>query len=178
MKTSQKAGLLYDANTVTGILSGNTLIAKPVSGHIVIYYGGWTFDQLRRFPAGEKHISREYRFDNMFRVVAPGYYRLLLPVPESSNKDWGEQFAHLGSLDRWQPAPIVIVATALVVHLAKTGKDLLDCGDNDYCRCADQSTGKVSYGFGLAVTNGRVRVCELRSTEYRPNLWLAACRKC
>jgi hypothetical protein len=106
----------------------------------------------------------------------PGYYRLLLPVPNSNQKTWTEQVDHLRSIgEAWLPAPVTVTVTALIVHLAETSVDLLR---NDFCRCAETLPG--GNRAGLMASPGRLHVSAYRALwDKRPHdrLWLSASKK-
>ena len=80
----------------------------------------------------------------------------------------------------WQPAPVCVAATALLVHLRQTGNDLLK---NDWCRCEEALSD--GYRAGLAVLDGRVLVRNgldiarnCLAAGHRGDLLLSAARKC
>ena len=116
-------------------------------GQIVIYYGGWELRFLRTCLAGRRYMQQGQRsYDDMKWVAESGYYRLLLPVPGSRNKRWDEQISLLRTIDEvWQPAPVAVTTTALVVHLAETGEDVLQ---GNFCRCAEGLSDDYRVGVG------------------------------
>jgi hypothetical protein len=64
----------------------------------VIYYGGWGLPFLRTCRAGKQHMRQDQIWYDKYEWKAePGYYRLLLPVPNSNAKTWAEQLAYLKS---------------------------------------------------------------------------------
>jgi len=102
-----------------------------------------------------------------------GYYRFLLPVPNSNRKNWSRQLRHLITIDAaCQTAPVCIAATALLVHLTETSNDLLK---NDWCRCAEALPDE--FRVVLHVHKGCVSVGS--DGDDRPNdgVWLSAAQK-
>lgn len=176
-KASHGTGITYDA-TATRILGLPAECSDPApetaDGEIVIYYGGWDLPALRTCTAGKKWMRQDQDwYDNKGWKAEPGYYRLLLPVPNSNRQRWGEQLQHLAGIDAaWQPAPICIAATALLAHLMETGQDLLR---NDWCRCAEPLPG--GFRAALTVLDGRVLVDYYWDDDPHVVLWLAASRK-
>jgi hypothetical protein len=176
MNATQTHGVVYDADDVSRILDRRSHpLREAAAGEIIIYYGGWNLHQLCTTPAGILHMAQHERFDDEKWQDDPGYYRLLLPVPDSNEKNLREQVAQLRTNHddaAWYPAPAAVVATALLVHLVTKGTDLLDRGS---CRCREmKGEGRVSIG----VVNGRVNsFCCWDNTRYG-NLWLAVAQKC
>jgi hypothetical protein len=179
MSTSTSVGhatpVVYSAATVTGVLGFPAGRAPAIpalyQGETVLWYGGWDLAALRTRDAGAQHLSRDRRFDEVGRPARPGYYRLLLPVPQSRRKTWREQFTHVQMLGGWQPAPLVLVATALLVHLALTGTDLLS---HTVCRCAEALPDHRHVGLGGL---GSVVVGAVGDGDRGERLGLAAVRK-
>jgi hypothetical protein len=116
--------------------------------------------------------GRNWYDDEGWRAEA-GYYRLLLPVPDSNWKNWNDQVAHLGTIDEaWQPAPVAVAATAFLVYLTVTGNDPLQ---NGWCRCAESFF--LGRRAGLTVNGGCVNVYCDWNDDRDSRLWLAASRK-
>lgn len=173
------SGIVYDAPTVSRILGlpveCNEPVPQAADGEIVVYYGGWDLKQLRTSAAGKKRMWQDQNWYEKYGWKAePGYYRLLLPVPNSNLKTWSDQLSHLASINTaWQPSPVCIAATALLVHLTETGNDLLK---NNWCRCMEA----LPRGFhaGLGVREGRVRVDDRYWDDYPSDyVFLGAARK-
>src|SRR5262249_406217 len=100
--TPESPGLLYDAAAVSRILGrpskSRDPVPKAVDGEIVVYYGGWDLKQLSGSPAGEKRMWQDQDWYEKYGWKAePGYYRLLLPVPNSNRKNWRGQLRYLAS---------------------------------------------------------------------------------
>lgn len=174
MNATQTHGVVYDANAVSRILDRRSnQIREAADGEIVIYYGGWNLHQLSTTPAGRMHMAQHDRFGDERWQADPGYYRLLLPVPDSNQKNWKDQIVHLRTnYAAWDPAAAAVVVTALLVHEITKGNDLLDRGS---CRCREESgDGRASIG----VCNGRVNVYSSWDDCRSGNLWLAVAQKC
>ncbi len=156
----KKPGIVYDAAAVSRILGLPCEISDPVpqakDGEIVVYYGGWNLKQLRNSVAGKELMLQVPESGERDKWKAdPGYYRLLLPVPDSNMKTWNEQLRHLATIDAaWRAAPVCVAVTALLVHSTVTGNDLLK-NDNWYL-CAEMPTSGCH--TVLAFFNGRVGV--------------------
>lgn len=172
-------GIVYDATAIARILGLPCECSEPVpqaaDGEIVVYYGGWDFDTLNLSPGGMKRMWDDQDLDPECQEWAaePGYYRLLLPVPNSNRKTWNDQISHLAGIDTaWKPAPICVSNTALVAHLIETGNNLLR---DDWCRCAEPLSG--GRHAELAVSNGRVYAISCRDDQSHDRIWLSAARK-
>jgi hypothetical protein len=172
-------GIEYSDRGVGEILGLPVASKEPIPdakvGEIVIYYGGWDLQMLRTCLGGRKYMSQDQDwYDDQNWTAEPGYYCLLLPVLGSNNKNRYEQFAYLRTIDdSWQPAPVSVAATALLVHLAAAGVDLLNGG---WCRCADRLPD--GNRVALDVVEGRVSVNDYWDAYRYENVWLAGCRKC
>ena len=171
-------GLVYDAASVSRILGLSCECSDPIPAfnddEIVIYYGGWSLAQLRASHVEQPCMWQQQNWYDDYKWRAePGYYRVLLRVPDSDCRDWNEQVGHLKMIDEaWQPAPVVVAVTALLVHLRQTGNDLLGGG---WCRCAESLPG---CHVALAVSNGLVLVNDERWDDRRcDGIWLSAARR-
>lgn len=177
MVTSERAGIVYDAAAITRILGLPAECSDPapeaLDGETVVYYGGWTLQELRSSKAGRARMWDQDWYDSYGWKAGPGYYRLLLPVPGSNRKTWEQQRRHMRELDEaWEPAPVCIAATGLLAHLAATGNDLLR---DDFCRCAE---ALPDGGHAvLTVYGGRVLVYDYWGGRRYDYLWLSAARK-
>jgi hypothetical protein len=151
----------------------NNRFSEPASGEVVVYYGGWTWRQLRTSRAGQMRLSQNVAYDVCGWRSDAGYYRLLLPVPGTNYKTRDQQLRHLACIDSvWQPAPICVVATAMLMHLTEHGKERME---GYRYRCAESLSGGCH--VELANLFGR---CEV-TYGYGPSsghVWLAASRKC
>lgn len=174
-----KNGLVYDAAAMSRILGFPAECSDPVpeaaEDEIVIYYGGWDLKTLRNSPAGQARMCQNDRYDGRQRSTDPAYYNVLLPVPASNGEEWSGQVILLRTAhEGWQPAPVCVAATALLVHLTETGNNVLK--DASY-RCAETvlGNGRVI----LAVRDGRVDLYDDADWPDRcfDDLWLAASRK-
>lgn len=171
-------GLVYDVAAMARILGLPCECSDPVpqaaDGEIVVYYGGWDLKTLRLSPAGKKRMWQDQDWYEKYGWKAePGYYRLFLPVPNSNRKNWSDQLRHLASIDTaWQPAPVCVANTALLVHLTETGNDLLR---SDWCRCAEALPGD-NYAV-LTVYDGRVDVDDYWDDDPYDYGWSSAARK-
>jgi hypothetical protein len=175
--TTNTTGIVYDAAAMSRILGLTCECSDPVpeaaEGEIVIYYGGWDLPTLRKSPAGQKRMWHQNWYDKKGWEAEPGYYRVLLRVPDSNDRDWSEHVNHLRTVNEaLQPAPVTVAATALLVHLTETGNDLLK---NDWSRCAEALPDDCRPN--LTVSKGRVVVSYDWDVNRRDFLWLAASRK-
>lgn len=169
--------IVYDATAVNRILSLPVKCGDPVpealDGEVVIFHGGWDLKTLRVSAAGKKRMwQNQDHYEKYGWKAEPGYYRLLLPVPNSNRKSWSDQLRHLASIaDAWLAAPICVAATALLVHLTETGNDLLR---NDWCRCTEPLPDGLH--AALTVLGGRVFVGDDWDGHPGDLLWLSAAR--
>ncbi|OGJ62656.1 hypothetical protein A3D12_03780 [Candidatus Peribacteria bacterium RIFCSPHIGHO2_02_FULL_55_24] len=136
----KQPGIVYDAAAVSRILGLPCESSDPVpqaeAGEIIIYYGGWDLKTLCLSPGGKKRMWQDQDdwYGKYEWKAESGYYRLLLPVPNSNRRTWDEQLRHLARIDTaWKPAPVCVAATALLIHLTETGNDLLE---DNWCRSA------------------------------------------
>lgn len=174
MTLSVRSGRVYDARAVGRIL-GLPTAGGPVPrlgpDETAVYYGGWDLPTLRDCPAGK---ARMWQTQDWYRcygwTAAPGYYRVLLPAPDSDRRSWYHQVRQLRALGpAWKPAPVCVAATALLVHLRETGCSLLQ---EDWCRCAEVLPGDARPV--LAVSDGRVAVQSYAAALPTSYLGLAA----
>lgn len=171
-------GIVYDATAVNRILGIPAECSDPVpqaaGGEIVVYYGGWDMQTLRLSPAGKKQMWQDQDwYDKYGWKAEPGYYRLLLPVPNSNRRNCSEQLRLLASINTsWEVAPVCVAATALLVHLTVTATDLLR---KDWCRCAEVLRG--GFRVVLFVYEGRVGLYSDWGEDSDEKLWVSAARK-
>lgn len=183
------SGIVYDSQAVSRVLGlpceCNDAPPQADDGEVIIY-SKWGLPPLRASTAGKKRMAQNQSwYDDMGLKANPGYYRVLLRVPYTRDngwKGWGLQMEELKRIgNEWQPAPIAVATTALLVHLTETGIDLLQ---NDWCRCAEPSGQKER--LALTVFKGRVEVCKLpdyacngplSDNGLGPYWWLAAAQK-
>ena len=151
-------GVSYDAATVGRTLGFSCECSEPVpkanDGEIVVYYGGWSLGDLVGTGKVVNHLSSERETWK----AEPGYYRVLLPVPDSNRKTWSQQAGDEDSMlvrqyDGWQPIPTPVGATALAVYLGISGEDLLK---GNFARC-DEALPDDRHA-ALCVDEGRVGV--------------------
>jgi hypothetical protein len=170
--------IVYDAAAVSRILGIPCECSDPVpeaaDGLIVIYYGGWDLKTLRDCVAGKKFMWQNQQwYDDKEWNAESGYYQVNLRVTDSNRKSCDEQVAHLRTIDEaFQPAPVTVAVTALLVHLMETGNDLLQ---KDWCRCSEPLPSDSR--ANLTVDHRRVRVDRYWGGFRYDNLWLAASRK-
>lgn len=168
--------MVYDAAAVSRILGLPAECSEPVPQEagpgIILYYGGWDLRTLRLSPAGLRRMSQEVCWYDEYPCSAEaGYYKLLLPVPNSGGKHLRNQLRVLASIGAdWQPVPVTVAMTALLVHVTKTGADLLF---NRFCRCAEvwQRNEHVEVAFD------KDRACVWRGQAIAKDLFLGAARK-
>jgi hypothetical protein len=175
-----RRGIAYDAATVGRILrlpaDCSTRVPKAAKGEIVIYYGGWGLAELRSSHAGKIRMWQDQAyFDDWGWKVEAGYYRLRLPIPGSNCRTADEQILelHRSHATGWEPAPIALTTTALLVHLTETGNDLLD---GNGCRGSEKLDGDL--GVEVAIAEGRVFIGSCWNGNRKNDVWLAASQKC
>jgi hypothetical protein len=176
---ANQEGIVYSAVAVSRILGLPVGCSDPVpraaAHEIVIWYGGWDLQTLRDCAGGKKWMAQDQDWrDATGWTAEPGYYRLRLLFPNSSRKTWGDQLALLRTGDEvWHAAHILVATTALLVHLAATGNDLLQ---NDWCGCANPFQRGLR--AVLTIDGGRVNV-RIGHWDYvcHSHLWVAAARK-
>jgi hypothetical protein len=131
--------LSYDAIALLGFGAALTDEPLPVAlpGEIVIRYGGWSLQELRKSDIGNQLIWQDQHWCNNYpwshEPLPSGIYRLRIPVPGSNDKNFADQQALLQEGE--EPAPLVLVATALLAHHLQTNEDLLK---NDWTRCKEE----------------------------------------
>lgn len=173
--------MIYDAKMVEQIL-GLPCNCEPTpeqslaKDEVLIYYGGWDLQTLRSSTAGKKRMWQDQNwYDDKGWKAEPGYYRVLLRVPDSNRRNWNEQLSHLKTIDEaLQPTPVTVAATALLVHLTKTGNDLLR---SDWCRCAEPLPGGHRAALAVPVDLGRVLVYDRWDIHRNDCIWLSTSRK-
>lgn len=168
----QVCSLLGIPNTCT-VPMPDTSSLKP--GEVLLWYPGWTLTQLRNSCLGKLRMEQEQDwYDHKSFSGEPGYYAVQLRVPSSTRKNWQEQLSLLStSGESYQPAPVAIAATALLLHLQVADSDLLR---KDWCRCVDESPHK-NCRFALTVVRSRLAVFNYWNGNCIDDLWLAASRK-
>jgi|SRR5579863_3351399 len=167
------SGLSYDAVAILGF---GDAAAEPLpqekEGEIVLRYGGWSQRELRHSDGGHElmHPQDWYHMYPWSSAKLPsGTYHLRVPVPESKRKTFAEQERMLPE-GEWI-APVVLVASALLVHRLQTGEDLLK---NDFTRCREQATAgnRVVLGWG----GGRLSVYSGWAGRRPGGLWASSVR--
>jgi len=181
MNSTISQGVAYDAVVLLGFGAKSAEpLPEPAPGEIVIRYGswvpqqGWSLQGLRDEPMlrmcnimWEQDWYNDHAWSN--EILPDGIYRLRVPVPGSNRKTFAEQQAMLSPGE--QVAPVVLVATALLVHYAETGEDLLK---NDCTRCKEQTVDGCR--VGLRWDEGRLVVADLWSRSRRLNTWISSLR--
>ncbi len=174
---SMGTGIVYSAAMTSRLLGLHCNNSDPVpkarDGEIVIYYGGWDLTTLRSCLRMQQ--DNKWYDNKMIETAKPGYYRVLLYVPNSNGKSWNEQVSHLKTFDKTlQPAPVTVATTALLVHLVATDNDLLN---NNWCRCAEILPDDYDYRTVFTVHDGRACV-NFDADGYRNDrVWLSAAQK-
>jgi hypothetical protein len=181
MNSTISQGVAYDAVVLLGFGAKSAEpLPEPAPGEIVIRYGswvpqqGWSLQGLRDEPMlrmcnimWEQDWYNDHAWSN--EILPDGIYRLRVPVPGSNRKTFAEQQAMLSPGE--QVAPVVLVATALLVHYAETGEDLLK---NDWTRCKEETAdgGCVA----LSWREGRLRVYDCWDDNRYDGVWLSSLR--
>jgi hypothetical protein len=173
MNATLSPGLAYDATSILGFGSASDEpLPEPAPGEVVIHYGGWSLQELRNSDVGKK-LMHEQDWYNKYawstEKLPPGLYRLRVPVPDSNPKTFAEQQAMLSPGE--QVAPVVLVATALLVHYAKTGEDLLK---SDWTRCKEQAAD--GNRVALYWDEGRLGVSRSWGDGCYDYVWLSSVR--
>jgi hypothetical protein len=168
------SGYSYDAAKILqfGVPTEDIL---PVAeyGEVVIWYGGWSLQQLRDNPLiRERDVMWDQDWYNNYiwssEVLPVGFYRLRIPVPNSNSKSFDEQTELLFTGE--VPAHPVLVATAELCHEIQTGKSMLA----GIC----VRTGKKCHsGLELGRDEGRLSVHRY-GNDYDSNPYLASAQYC
>ncbi len=174
----RRPSYVYDAATVSRVLGLPCECSDPVpkaaDGEVVVYYHGWELEALEGTGKVVNYLSSSTK---QWKAPA-GYYRALIPVPESNRLTWDEQAGDdkASLLARqyagWLALPTPIGATALAVHLGVTGEDLLQ---GDFCRCAEALP--LDSRAELDVYEGRVDVSSGWDDLRHRDVFLGAARK-
>ncbi len=124
----------YDAETVSRVLGiklrcEQTAPEPATTEEVVIYYGGWSYDDLLKTSAGKQALS-VYSSDKETRSwnTKAGYYRLLRMPPtrsEFAQQEIDETLKHLQIAGPWVHCPTPVLMTAVLVHMEATGLSLL-----------------------------------------------------
>ena len=141
------SGFTYDAVNILGFGEAATqALPQAAEDEVVLRYGGWSLQELRDSAIGQRLMHRQDWYDTYpwsTEKLPSGVYRLRVPVPESSGKTFADQKRMLPNGE--QIAPIVLVASGLLVHYLQTGEDLLK---KDWTRCREQTAdGRVGLGW-------------------------------
>jgi hypothetical protein len=147
MEEDSHPGASHDAVALLGFgPAGAAPLPGTAPGEVVIRYGGWSLRQLcdsavvqARQLVWDQDWYNKHSWSS--EGVAPGIYRLRIPLPHSTNKTFAEQIGLLGAGE--EAAPVCLVATAMLAHLLATGTDLLA---GAWTRCREQGA------FGNRVT--------------------------
>ena len=183
MLPTTRWGIVYDAATVNRVLGITAQCRKPapVPGwdEVVVYYGGWTIEELCSCREGKRWIYIQDEDDRMsvdqFRSD-PGYYRTLIPVKGTDDRDWFHQTRILD--DGWEPIPTAIGVTVMLVHRAVTGRNLLSeehFGRGYFFRCAEELTRK--FRPTVEFCSNRLRIWSKNDDQAESFGWLGACKK-
>jgi hypothetical protein len=166
--------LVYDAVALLGFGSPTKRpIPKGKKGEIVIRYGGWS---LRELCASSIVCDSDIMWQQDWYHHYPwsdkerpsGIYRLRIPVPDSNSKTYDQQALGLLST-REMVAPVVLVATAMLVHRIQT---LIHLPSSGWIRCSE----KVDDRIVVYWREGRLRIgtrCDDTRSEF---LWLSSVR--
>lgn len=137
---SKAGGIVFDADTM-GYLLGlrcecNDTVPEAAQNEIVIYYGGWTLATLCNSVAGKGKIQINEDLNITGCKSEPGYYRVILRAPGGARMTWDEQVSGMRRFDKtFQPAPVAVAASALLVGPVGTRNDVLY---ETACRCAEE----------------------------------------
>jgi hypothetical protein len=173
-----RPGIVDDAATVCRTLAlpnecrHHRLLRRP-DGEVVIWYGGWDFETLSRSGPGTRYLDKHPGVGQPGHLTAPGYYRLHAPLPGTRKRTWHEQLAFAEVLgDGWWAAPILVLVTAALTHLAETGSGLFQ---TDVCRCAE--TPGSNRHLTLCGQLRGITASAIRDTDRNGHVWLAAAKK-
>ena len=138
-------GFAFDVGAVLGVGKADASpLPEAQEDEIILRIAkGLSLVQLRDSAIGQKLVAQEYWYGDYEwanQPVAPGIYRLRVPVPGSFGKGFAEQHALLSEEE--SPAPIALVAAALLC-LKKAGQP--DPYGGKWTRCAESTDGNC-YG--------------------------------
>jgi hypothetical protein len=180
MNASKTSGPVYDATSVSRILGIACECNDPVPevdvGEIVVYYGGWSLAELRATQAGQKYVWRVPN-DDVEPYAETGYYRVRLRFPTDACNalHWQQQQLLAGLEPGFKRVPIVVAATAYLVHLAATGEDILNGG---VCRGSEYLNSRVPGRRGhIVIHRYEGRIQWSRVWENERGYWLAIAKQ-
>lgn len=171
------SGISYDAVSELGFgASCPDLLPVPTTGEVILRVGNWSLCDLWNSEVCNG-LTERANLPNQWpynKKLFSGIYRLRLPVPHSNRKTTLEQETLLQEGEAI--APIALVATAMLVHLNKTGGALLK---GDHCRCAETDDENTSFRFRSVISTHKncVRIGGRPDRCRNKDLWLAACKK-
>ncbi|MBS0262720.1 MAG: hypothetical protein JSS02_12270 [Planctomycetes bacterium] len=167
-------GLQYDAIALLGFgEAGSDTLPKSAPGEVIIRVGAWSLADLRESAIGKVLMHQQDWYDKYHwstAKLAPGVYRVRMPVPDSTDKTYAEQEKLL--LPGEEVVPVALAAAVLLCHLKVAGTDLLD---NGWTRCAESIPDE--HHVDLNVRGGPVSVDDYWDGHRIDSLWLSAARK-
>ncbi|OGZ43489.1 MAG: hypothetical protein A2756_05225 [Candidatus Ryanbacteria bacterium RIFCSPHIGHO2_01_FULL_48_27] len=153
-------GIVYPAKRVgelLGIEVPDVSAPAPVPGRIIIYLP----ERIKSLPDLRRSNAPMWKdqdwYDQKEYTARPGYWEVLLPVPDSNDLIHSEQTELTGELaPELKRTPVLVDALLLTVHKMATDDDLLK---NDWVRCDEQASGGdrvvlTFSGSGLGVRGG------------------------
>lgn len=171
--TSTLPGFVYDLGIILGTPSSAPLPASEPGAFLVRVPELLSLDRIADSPLGQQLMHRQnwYRSYKWSKVpVTPGIYCLRLPIANSHRKRFQEQLALL--VDGEQPAPVVLVAAAMLLHHQESQPDPLNDG---WARCDE--TAADGYRVELTWYHGRLYVYNYWDGDRNDRVWLAAVRR-
>lgn len=114
----------YDATALLGFgPASKEPLPKAKRGEIIFTYDGWTLPELCDSVVGRERMDQESRYEEQpwsNQRLPAGIYRLHIPTSDQTRNESG---------------PVVLVATALIVHCHKWREELLK---GDWIRCRER----------------------------------------
>lgn len=158
-----KTGISFDAGKVSRILglpiTSDATVPQASPHEVVVYYGGWSVEQLLECHIADRLINRDDNDDKMYDIEnsqklslvsafrpQSGYHRVAavkLPDSVTFQKQASLVKERLGPL--WRPAPAAVALTCILLQLAEHGTCLL--GSTANASCDDVIEGKQQYGI-------------------------------
>lgn len=164
----RRTGFLYDAKSVGKILGLTCSSTLPVpdlqEDEIIVFYDGWTPDDLSSSLFGKRRMFHPSNAAGKLWKAQPGYYRVrprYKPWPHPKSQEDIARFIMYQMKDLrefdisppWKPAPLSVLATALLVHAIRTGHSI----ERDHCLCLQTEGDDWGAGiFCLTTIHGKI----------------------
>lgn len=167
--------MIYDAKrvgTLLGIETPDTPAPAPSRPGERIIYLPASIISPTDLRATKAPMQNQNWYDDRGYTAQPGYWGVMLPVPESNHRNQAAQDEHRGLvLHGYQRTPMLVDTLLRSVELLASGKDLLN---GDWVRCPERTS--ADRWVGLFVNGGRVSVSPDWPGDPRGVVWSSAAR--